>query len=755
LKNFFTLLFFLLYTFFTAGAVISVHAQQIRIRPDVTIWHESVITNNDVHAVNKHQSSVRVRTINGVAVPSDFPEFIVNQYAETAPGRIFLGSTFTNVGNYLMILENDGTPYFYRRFPGGDKGSGEFRVQSNGLLSAYLFGPQYYIIMDHNFVQIDTLKCRHGYTTDAHEMLLLPNGHALFICDDPQQVDMSQLVPGGNPNATVLGNHVQEIDEQDSVVFEWRCWDHFSIADAVHEDLRSSFIDYVHMNAISVDYDGQLIISSRHLSEVTKINHDTGEIIWRFGGVHNQFTYINDPYEFSYQHFVKPVPGKPDHYTIFDNGNFGHPQFSRAVEYKLDTVNMTAEKVWEFRYSPDRYSFMMGSVQRLGNGNTFINWSTWPPGFACEVAPDGRIVYELTINGTAANRIRRFEWEGMLTAPYLIAESYSDGVALIFNKFGDKNVREYIVYAGKSVDQMVPVDTTANTYTVLTELDNLSQYYFKVRAVDENGGYSEFSNMVDVYVKFDISGENLLQNGDFESGLDKWNFILGGQADAQALAQEGELHVQITNGGSDYGDVQLFQEKIALVQGKTYQFGFDAHADANKTIVPMVKQSGDGLINYSRTSAMVIRLQKRHFQFEFTMTDPSDDNARVVFNCGQSDIGCYFDNVFVRENVQSGISNSHVDDSSYQLFQNYPNPFNPVTFIHFSVPELSLVTIKIYNLLGERVSELVNRKYEAGNYTATFDASRVGSGIYLYEMNILPMNGGRSFRYVKKMTVVK
>ena len=56
-----------------------------------------------------------------------------------------------------------------------------------------------------------------------------------------------------------------------------------------------------------------------------------GNIIWRLGGVHNQFTFVNDPsptgdqYGISYQHDARPVPGEPNHYTVFDDGNFHSP----------------------------------------------------------------------------------------------------------------------------------------------------------------------------------------------------------------------------------------------------------------------------------------------------------------------------------------------------------------------------------------------------------------------------------------------
>ena len=107
---------------------------------------------------------------------------------------------------------------------------------------------------------------------------------------------------------------------------------------------------FIHANAIDIDFDDNLLLSSRGLDEITKINRVTGDIIWRFGGSQNEFTFIND-YPFTHQHSIKSLGS--NRYLLFDNGNFssqytGTVNISRAVEYELDTVLMTATKVWEF-----------------------------------------------------------------------------------------------------------------------------------------------------------------------------------------------------------------------------------------------------------------------------------------------------------------------------------------------------------------------------------------------------------------------
>lgn len=77
---------------------------------------------------------------------------------------------------------------------------------------------------------------------------------------------------------------IQELDQSKNVVFQWRSWDHFRITDATHEDLTAALVDYVHANALEVDNDGNILLSSRHLDEITKIDRQTGNIIWRLDG---------------------------------------------------------------------------------------------------------------------------------------------------------------------------------------------------------------------------------------------------------------------------------------------------------------------------------------------------------------------------------------------------------------------------------------------------------------------------------------
>ena len=336
-------------------------------------------------------------------LPPGFPVLKLVTSNNPSPGYIFLSSYKTDKpGNhmqyapfvysdqqYSLILDNGGNPIYYKKMSGFNT---DFKVQPNGHLTYYDVSSSAFYELDTNYTTVDTYTAGNGYIIDSHEFKILPNGHVIFLCQDREPVDMSKIVTGGDPSAIVIGIAIQELDKNKNVVFQWRSFDHFKITDATREDLTESLIDCVHPNTIEFDTDGNILLSSRHMDEITKIDHTTGNIIWRWGGKNNQFTFVNDTIHFSHQHTIRKTQAGT--YILFDNGNFRTPAFSRALEYQLDEKAKTATLVWQYRHTPDIFSIAMGSVQRLPNGNTLIGWGTASPALT-EVRPDGTTALEL------------------------------------------------------------------------------------------------------------------------------------------------------------------------------------------------------------------------------------------------------------------------------------------------------------------------------------------------------------------------
>ncbi|MHA2100658.1 MAG: aryl-sulfate sulfotransferase [Candidatus Kariarchaeaceae archaeon] len=411
-------------------------------------------------------------------LPEDFPTLTINTYNNPTDGFLFISpySTVQQLG-YLIITDNQGIPVYYKKSNSQKLG---FTLQSNGLLTYFDFLTWRFYGMDSSYTIVDTFQTGNGYITDIHELQILPNGHALLMAYDPQPVRMDTIVPGGDSSATVVGLIIQELDSDKNIVFQWRSWDHFSILDAtgdIHMDWL--WIDYVHGNAVELDIDGNLLISCRHMDEITKINRQNGNIIWRLGGKkakNNDFLFINDPVTFSHQHDIRRLPN--GNVTLFDNGNLHSPQFSRAVEYQLDEENYTANLVSSFVYEPSVYSWGMGNTQRLSNNSSIIGWGIRSEDLRAitEVKDDSTVAFELSLpDNMISYRAFRFDWKTNL----FIADS--DSIFFESIGVGDSSTITFnLVSNSANSINITSFYNTDSAYSVLTAVPFIIPAFSKV-----------------------------------------------------------------------------------------------------------------------------------------------------------------------------------------------------------------------------------------------------------------------------------
>ncbi len=350
---------------------------------------------------------------NSVLQDSDLPDFNLLTNVDPSPGDIFIAPfdfPYNSYG-YLMILDNNAVPIYFKRF---DYNLFDFKKQPNGLLSYFDPHSLKFYFMNDSYSIVDSISAVNGLGTDPHELRVLPNGYMLLLASDYAIVNMDTVVQNGNPHALVKGMAIQEFDENKNIILQWRTFDHFRITDATPDiNLTDSLIDYVHANAIAVDTDGNLLLSSRHMDEITKINSRTGDIIWRWGGEYcknNQFTFTNDPAGFSHQHDIRILPN--EHLTLFDNGNLKVIPYSRACEYEMDEQNKTVTLDWEYTNDPQTYTFAMGNVERLVDQHTVIGWGAndGQPS-VCELNTDGSLAWAIEFPDTIINyRAFKFNW---------------------------------------------------------------------------------------------------------------------------------------------------------------------------------------------------------------------------------------------------------------------------------------------------------------------------------------------------------
>ncbi|MEA3334718.1 MAG: aryl-sulfate sulfotransferase [Chloroflexota bacterium] len=436
-----------------------------------------------------------------VTLPADFPNISVTVPASnTAEGLILVSHMtfrFWEDRTFLLILDDQGEPVYYKASTPG-KMLWDFQKQPNGMLSYYDQVTHLHHVMNADYQEVGTYRPGNGYWGDFHDFWLSPGGDSMYLIYDEQQIDMSQIVPGGVPTATVIGLIVQELDPSRNVVFEWRSWDHFNITDTT-VSLTAPTIRYVHGNALERDLDGNILISSRNLDEITKIDRQTGEMIWRFGGKNNQFTVLNDHRPFSHQHDIVVLPN--GHYTLFDNGNDLDPPYSRGLEYELDEAARTARVVDSYRHTPDIFAMGMGSTRRLPNGNLIIGWGANLT-VLTEFRPDGSTALEMMFDRATSYRAQRVPWQGWPTwSPTLVNLPAGSGSTLYVSWNGATEIASYRVDAGLSAnpDTFVPVGLVDKSgfETEIDISDLIDDYcYFRVMPIDNQGQETQYSETV-------------------------------------------------------------------------------------------------------------------------------------------------------------------------------------------------------------------------------------------------------------------
>ncbi len=418
--------------------------------------------------INSKAVKAQVNTPQDGELPADFPPITIDQINNPSSGYIFMNSISFQSGtvNYNIILDSAGKVFYYYKPPTGGV---DFKMQPNGLFSygspikmgdKYQAGPilvQNVMvvenILDSSFNLIDQVQMKNNYLADIHEFQILPNGNYILISYEKNPVDMSKVINGGNPNANVIGTVIQELDENKNCVFQWRSLDYIPILDTKDNPLSANF-EHVHGNSVFLDTDGNLIVSFPTTFEVVKIDMISGKLLWRFGGDHNEFEIsgeneANKPYYFSMQHDVRKLPN--GNLTMYDNGVRKKPWYSRAAEYSFDETNKKASLVWEYRHDPDISAFAMGSVQRLKNGNTLIDWGLIFAGLyrtMTEATPDKQTVFEMSIPSDAYS-YRAFKYDLPACRPVADVDLYEAKEGNTYKYDNDDSETGVVVYFDK------------------------------------------------------------------------------------------------------------------------------------------------------------------------------------------------------------------------------------------------------------------------------------------------------------------
>jgi hypothetical protein len=237
--------------------------------------------------------------------------------------------------------------------------------------------------------------------------------------------------------------------------------------------------------------------------------------------------------------------------------------------------------------------------------------------------------------------------------------------------------------------------TVSGTFQDVTGLSTFSQYYYRVRAV---GGNSTSLNSETITVNNPLP----VELSSFTSKVDGRNVNLNWETKTEKNSDKFVIEKQtISASWESIGSV-----KAAVLSNSTKQYSFsDKNLNTGVYQYRLKMIDNDGSFKYSSLTEAAVSSPK-----------------------------------------------------NFELLQNYPNPFNPSTKINYNLPSDSRVTLEVFNVLGMRVGQLVNKDQSAGFYSVDFNSSlnkNITSGVYLYKITAVDKVTGNSFSAIKKMMMLK
>jgi hypothetical protein len=301
-------------------------------------------------------------------LPSDLPTYVASG-PDPSPGYVVFAA-----GSYGLAIDNIGRVVWYYRFPAG--AGLNFQPQPNGryLSRPSLPGQPVSSVL----FEIDPLGnvsrmlgCVGGMQARLHDFIAKPDGSYWVMCDEMRVLDLS--ADGGPSDAQVMGQRVQHVGADRTVLFEWSAFDHLQVDYRTLDtnDRVSGALNWTHGNAIDLDSLGNLLISFRNLSEILKIDAGTGAVAWRLGGRANQFTLPDGTApKFARQHGVRFVG--PTRVLLLNN--LGDPSASRAERYEIDEAKHTVRMIASYGSGAGVVAQIGGTTQNLPGGRTLVSF---------------------------------------------------------------------------------------------------------------------------------------------------------------------------------------------------------------------------------------------------------------------------------------------------------------------------------------------------------------------------------------------
>lgn len=283
--------------------------------------------------------------------------------------------------------------------------------------------------------------------------------------------------------------------------------------------------------------------------------------------------------------------------------------------------------------------------------------------------------------------------------------------------------------------------------------------------------------------KFEAFPSGRFANTGWETGSDRWHYY---EADGSTITLPVivpriyplfgpiandvplEITVDLTGAVNRYNGEPILLDQVQFVGLRgaadwlgNWNSGNWNVSDTLTGIMKVLKNVGGNLWRFNTT--VLTGTNAGAYEYKFAAVYPGADTVNGGSSPLDNEGGFGVNHLLILTDTPSGIVLNNVFGNfttdveridnvlptAYELGQNYPNPFNPSTTIRYSIPEAGLVTVKVFNLLGQEVAILVNTQQATGAYQVSFDASSLSSGIYFYSIE------ANNFKATKKMILMK
>jgi len=423
-------------------------------------------------------------------------------------GDIFVAPQLGPFQQGPEIIGPDGNVIWFNPLP-KDYAAADFRVQKYGGQPVLTWwqgnesagvGNGQDIIMNSSYQVVKTVSAGNGLSADLHEFMLTPWGTALITAEYPVYVDASAV--GGVTHEVVLDSVAQEIDVATGLVeFQWDSLDHVPLPasytpppnrptkkgkPAIPNGTGDPY-DYLHINSVGLDWDGNLVISARNTWSVYKVNRATGATMWTLGGKSSSFR-LGRGASFAFQHDARVRAASDRILTMFDDGAgppYVHSQ-SRALKLRLDLKHMTATIVSQLGHSPPLLASFEGGDQRLPDADDFIGWGQQP--YFSQYDTHGKLVFEgRFVDENFTYRAYRFAWSGTpSTPPAITAARHGRNMTVYVSWNGATGVAAWRVF-GASQPYRLGAVARAPRGGFETAINSRARAYVAVEAVDAKG----------------------------------------------------------------------------------------------------------------------------------------------------------------------------------------------------------------------------------------------------------------------------